>query len=71
MNMPKMSSREVLRLICQQPRLKEVPVIILSTAISNEGELKMEGATECITKTSTFSGLCCVLRKLFKIDNPG
>lgn len=65
-NMPKMNGFEVLRLIRRQPKLDKVPVIILSTAIANENELKKEGANQCMIKPPTFPALCNALRTYFK-----
>ena len=64
-NMPRMNGIEVLRLIRKQSRLDKVPVIMFSTTIPNEKELKKEGATKCIAKSSTFTDLCKVLQTFF------
>jgi CheY-like chemotaxis protein len=67
-NMPVMDGKETLLRIREDKRLKTVPVYIFSTS-DNQNELehlKQLGANKCITKPSTFTGLCCSLSTILK-----
>jgi CheY-like chemotaxis protein len=63
-NMPVMNGVEVLRRVRTQARLKDVPVIMVSTTIYNMDELLKEGATACIVKPATFQEYCFTLKTL-------
>ncbi len=59
LNMPKKDGREVLREIKQDPRMQQIPVVILSTT-NNEQEMRRcyeLGANSYITKPNSFEAL--------------
>ncbi len=66
LNMPRMDGREALKLIKQDPALKKIPVVVLTTSKAEEDILKSynTGANSYITKPVTFAGLVGVIRSL-------
>jgi len=65
-NMPVMNGREVLKSIRGLRHLDDVPVVIMSTSISDREDLMRQGATECIAKSGNFHDLCLSLKKFFQ-----
>ncbi|SEU23430.1 response regulator [Stigmatella erecta] len=66
LNMPRMDGREVLRTLKQDPRLKRIPVVILSTSRRDEdvvGSYDL-GANCFITKPGSFSELIQMMKVL-------
>jgi CheY-like chemotaxis protein len=63
-HMPIMNGFQILKTIRTQTRLKEVPVIMVSTAFSNENELLKDGATSFMVKPATISEYCITLKAL-------
>jgi CheY-like chemotaxis protein len=59
LNMPKMDGREVLKAIKSDARLKEIPVVVLSTSSLDEDIARsyQMGVNSFITKPVTFTGL--------------
>jgi CheY-like chemotaxis protein len=59
LNMPKLDGREALRIIKEDPDLKEIPVVILSTSSLDADIVRsyQMGVNSFITKPVTFSGL--------------
>lgn len=66
LNMPKKDGREALREIKSDPRLKRLPVIILTTSKAEEDIYRTYdlGVNSFITKPVTFSALVEVLNKV-------
>lgn len=66
LNMPKKDGREALREIKSDPRLKSIPVIILTTSKAEEDVYRTYnlGVNSFITKPVTFSSLVDVLNKV-------
>ncbi len=59
LNMPRMDGREVLQKIKQDPQLRRIPVVVLTTSSSEEDVLKAYdlGVNSFITKPVTFQSL--------------
>lgn len=68
LNMPKMDGREALKLIKSDPRLRRIPVVILTTSKAEEDMVRGYdlGAASYITKPVTFSALVELMRTLGK-----
>jgi CheY-like chemotaxis protein len=68
LNMPKKDGREALREIKGNPKLRQIPVIILTTSQAEEDICRSYdlGANSYITKPSTYTGLVEVLQVLVK-----
>ena len=68
LNMPVKDGREALAEIKSDPLLKEIPVIVLTTSVSEEDVILSYnlGANSFITKPVTFEGLVDVARTLKK-----
>lgn len=68
LNMPKMDGREALAHIKADPRLRRIPVVILTTSKAEEDMVKGydQGAASYITKPVTFDALVDLMRTLGK-----
>jgi CheY-like chemotaxis protein len=68
LNMPKKDGREVLKEIKADPRLKYIPVVILTTSKAEEDILKTYdlGVSSFITKPVTFNSLVETMKTLSK-----
>jgi CheY-like chemotaxis protein len=66
LNMPRMDGREALQEIRQDPHLKHIPIIILTTSQQDEDIVNVYGmgANSYITKPVTFDGLVSVMQAL-------
>ncbi|HVM31916.1 MAG TPA: response regulator [bacterium] len=66
LNMPKVDGREALKAIKNDPDLRKIPVVILTTSQAEEDILKGYnlGANSYITKPVTFEGLVQVMQSL-------
>jgi CheY-like chemotaxis protein len=66
LNMPKKSGREALKEIKEDPELRAIPVIVLTTSKAHEDIVRSytEGAASFITKPVTFQSMCDVVSKL-------
>lgn len=68
LNMPKMGGREALKLIKEDPTLRDIPVVVLSTSRLDEDIARSYqlGVNSFITKPVTFSGLVEAMNVLGK-----
>ena len=68
LNMPRRDGREVLREIKADPRLRGIPVVILTTSRAEEDVVRSyrDGVNSFITKPVTFSALIEVVQALGK-----
>lgn len=68
LNMPKKDGREALEEIKNDPDLREIPVVVLTTSKDEEDVLRSYnlGANSFITKPVTFDGLVEVVKSLGK-----
>lgn len=68
LNMPKMDGREALEKIKSDPRLRRIPIVILTTSKAEEDMVKGYdlGAASYITKPVTFDSLVELMRTLGK-----
>lgn len=68
LNMPKKDGREALREIKNDPRLRAIPVVILTTSKAEEDVMRSyrDGVNSFITKPVTFSALIEVVQSLGK-----
>lgn len=66
LNMPRMDGQEALRIIKADPKLKSIPVVILTTSRAEEEIYRAYqlGANSYVTKPVTFDGLVSVLKAL-------
>jgi CheY-like chemotaxis protein len=66
LNMPRKDGRETLNAIKQDPELRRIPVVVLTTSKSEEDIYRTYdlGASSFITKPVTFEGLVEVMRNL-------
>ena len=66
LNMPRMDGREALAKIKADPRLRRIPVVILTTSKTEEDMLKGYdlGAASYLTKPVTFEGLVELMKAL-------
>ena len=66
LNMPRMDGREALRTIKADPRLRIIPIVILTTSKAEEDILRSYdlGASAFITKPVTFEGLVQAMQTL-------
>jgi len=66
LNMPKMDGREALEHIKADPRLRRIPVVVLTTSKAQEDIYRSYdlGANSFITKPVTFEGLVDLMRSL-------
>ncbi len=66
LNMPKKDGREALKEIKTDPRLRHIPVVILTTSKSEEDIFRTHdmGANSVILKPVTYSGLVEIMRSL-------
>jgi two-component system response regulator len=68
LNMPRMSGHEVLEHLRADPRLKALPVVVLTTSNREDDVVRTYelGGNSFITKPSSFPGLVDVMRALDK-----
>jgi CheY-like chemotaxis protein len=68
LNMPKKDGREALRDIKSDPRLKDIPVVVLTTSKAEEDIFRTYnlGVNSFVTKPVTFSSLVDILKELGK-----
>lgn len=68
LNMPRMDGRAALETIKQDPGLRSIPVVILTTSKQEEDKIKGYdlGAASFITKPVTFEGLVALMQALGK-----
>ncbi len=73
LNLPKRDGREVLKLIKQDDRLKEIPVVIVSTSdrIEDVSFCYQTGAVAYISKSSGFDMLSSQLADVIRFASPG
>lgn len=66
-NMPELNGFECLKELKKSPRFRDIPVIMLSTSVSQKDiNLSLElGASMFFTKPSSYTRLCELLRKLY------
>lgn len=66
LNMPRMDGRTALQEIRSDPKLKRIPIVVLTTSKSEEDILKTYnlGVNSFITKPVTFDSLCDIVRIL-------
>jgi CheY-like chemotaxis protein len=66
LNMPKIDGREALAALKKDPRLRSIPVVILTTSRAEEDVVRSYdlGANSFISKPVTFAGLVDVMREL-------
>lgn len=66
LNMPKLDGREALQLIKEDPKLKLIPIVVLTTSKAEEDVYKTYdlGVNSYITKPITFEGLVNVIKPL-------
>ena len=66
LNMPRKDGREALKEIKDDPALKDIPVIVLTTSKTQTDVLKsyLDGANCFISKPVTFQSMCEVVAKL-------
>ena len=66
LNMPRTDGREALALIKQDPELRSIPVIVLTTSSAEEDILRSyaDGVNSFVTKPVSYSGLVEVVRAL-------
>ncbi|EHJ47573.1 response regulator receiver protein [Solidesulfovibrio carbinoliphilus subsp. oakridgensis] len=66
LNMPRMDGREALREIKNDPNLKDIPVIVLTTSQTHADIYRSykDGANCFITKPVTFQSMCEIVSKL-------
>ena len=66
LNMPKMDGREALQIIKSDPKLKRIPIIILTTSKAEEDIIKTYdmGVNSFITKPVTFENLVKLTRDI-------
>ena len=59
LNMPKMDGRDALKLIKEDPTIRDIPIVVLSTSALDEDVIRSYklGVNSFITKPVTFSGL--------------
>lgn len=64
LNMPVMNGWEALKIICKDPELSKIPVVVLTTSRdkADQGFCKKYGAKAFITKPSGFEALVDMLR---------
>jgi CheY-like chemotaxis protein len=66
LNMPRMDGREALRALKAEPRLRDIPVVMLSTSCDEEDIRRSyaDGVNSFISKPASFNGLLDVVRSL-------
>jgi CheY-like chemotaxis protein len=66
LNMPKVDGREALEALKKDPKLRSIPVVILTTSRAEEDVVRSYdlGANSFISKPVTFAGLVEVMREL-------
>jgi CheY-like chemotaxis protein len=66
LNMPRMDGREALKLIKEDPDLRSIPVVVLTTSKAEEDIMRSYdlGANSYVTKPVTFEGLVEVMKTL-------
>jgi DNA-binding NarL/FixJ family response regulator len=70
LNMPFKNGIECLKYIRENPKLKDIPVVVLSTTSSQEAvdQTYQQGANYYICKPRTFQHLVKVIEKVLSID---
>jgi CheY-like chemotaxis protein len=68
LNMPKLDGREALGALKKDPKLRSIPVVVLTTSRAEEDVVRSYdlGANSFISKPVTFAGLVDVMRELGK-----
>jgi CheY-like chemotaxis protein len=68
LNMPKVDGREALAALKKDPKLRSIPVVVLTTSRAEEDVVRSYdlGANSFISKPVTFAGLVDVMRELGK-----
>ncbi|MDX6425731.1 MAG: hypothetical protein QOD52_1136 [Gaiellaceae bacterium] len=68
LNMPKVDGREALGALKKDPKLRSIPVVVLTTSRAEEDVVRSYdlGANSFISKPVTFAGLVDVMRELGK-----
>ncbi|NLH99444.1 MAG: response regulator [Chthonomonadales bacterium] len=66
LNMPRMDGREALKLIKEDPELRSIPVVVLTTSKAEEDIVRSYdlGANSYVQKPVTFEGLVDVMKTL-------
>ncbi len=66
LNMPRMDGREALRKIKQDPHLRRIPVVVLTTSSSEEDVFRIYdlGANSFITKPASFKALVKIMESI-------
>jgi CheY-like chemotaxis protein len=66
LNMPKMGGREALKLIKEDPTLRDIPIVVLSTSRLDQDIVRSYqlGVNSFISKPVTFSGLVAAMNVL-------
>lgn len=66
LNMPRMDGREALHAIKSDPKLKAIPIVVLTTSCAEEDIVRSysSGANSFISKPVTFEGLVGVVKTL-------
>lgn len=66
LNMPKMDGREALKEIKSDPKLRDIPVVVLTTSKAEEDIYRTYnlGVNSFITKPVTFASLVTIMREL-------
>ena len=66
LNMPKMDGREALKLIKENPALKRIPVVVLTTSKAEEDVYRTYnlGVNSFVTKPVTFDSLVTIVRDI-------
>jgi CheY-like chemotaxis protein len=66
LNMPRLDGREALRIIKSDPRLRQIPVVVLTTSRAEEDILRTYdlGVNSFCAKPVTFAGLVALMEQL-------
>ena len=66
LNMPRKDGRQALKEIKEDPQLKDIPVIVLTSSKGQTDILKsyLLGANSFVTKPVTFESMCEIIKKL-------
>jgi two-component system response regulator len=72
LNVPRINGKELLRLMKAEPRLKDIPVVIVSSSNRPEDELfaREHGASGFISKASGFEEFSAALANLHRFTTP-
>ena len=68
LNMPRMNGKELLTILCRNPKFDEIPIIILSTSsrVEDIDDCIRLGASAYLTKQGSFNFLCKDLLDIFQ-----